>query len=143
MNRSFFEHALHNEKALDFISKEAEFNDWSITIAFYTALHFVRAKSNENGEFITFDEWFNKQKKIEREKKNFNFTKHEAIERLAFLISKDCGNEYKRLSGFAKNSRYSEYKVDPQKMRCVNYGLAQIKKACYNVNDYSLQVPAK
>jgi UDP-GlcNAc3NAcA epimerase len=41
--QKFFEHAKHNEKACNFINTSStnEFNDWVITIAFYSAVHYI------------------------------------------------------------------------------------------------------
>lgn len=35
-------HAAHNEKACDYLLKSRLFNDWVITTAFYSALHYVQ-----------------------------------------------------------------------------------------------------
>lgn len=36
------QHAIHNEEACDFLLSSNKFNDWVITTAFYSALHFVQ-----------------------------------------------------------------------------------------------------
>lgn len=36
------EHAIHNEAACDFLLSSKRFNDWVVTTAFYSALHFIQ-----------------------------------------------------------------------------------------------------
>jgi hypothetical protein len=130
---SFFEHALHNDSAFAHMSKTNEFNDWSVTIAFYAALHFVRGKSKKNGLFTDFETWFKAENRKARECDNFTFNKHLAVQNLAYQLGKDCGDEYKRLLSFSKNSRYHSYKVTNNQVTCAKFALEKVKQATYCV----------
>jgi hypothetical protein len=38
------EHAKHNEELCDFLISVGKYNDWVITTAFYSAIHYVQSK---------------------------------------------------------------------------------------------------
>jgi hypothetical protein len=54
-------HALHNEEACDYLFADEKFNDWVVTTAFYSALHFAHHElfpGNYEGTHHTgFDEY--------------------------------------------------------------------------------------
>ena len=72
------QHAIHNEEACKFLLTSKKFNDWVVTTAFYSALHFVQNELfplTDNGQKYTdFNVYFGKVLK----KKNKKLSKHSA-----------------------------------------------------------------
>ena len=55
-------HAKHNERVCNFLSKKEDFTDWIVTTSFYSAIHFVDHKIfpfEESGlKFNTIEQYF-------------------------------------------------------------------------------------
>jgi len=130
MNSDIFEHANHNHEAFQYIRSSEKFNDWAITTAFYSALHFVRARAQKIGIFQEFESWYAAENQREQMNGNRRFNGHEATKILASRLSRDCGLEYDRLLSWAKNSRYNDYKVSRDRVKCAAHGLEKIKSTC-------------
>lgn len=126
-------HALHNEQVYQFLKKKAEFIDWRVTTAFYTALHFVESKlfplttkfAGKENSFRSIEEYRNFYGKR---------SKHQARIHAVKNNIKGCRTEYKELFDLSMQARYRDYQfnnaeqVDRKIERC----LVRIKKACDN-----------
>lgn len=108
------EHARHNDKALKHFDKDPNFLDWVITVAFYSALHYVKFKlfpfeeTLENGvihKHNNFDAYyrFYKYKKL---------NKHELLLELVTLNLSEIAIEYNQLKDMCWTARYIDYKTD-------------------------------
>jgi hypothetical protein len=89
------QHAIHNEEVCDFLLSSNKFNDWVVTTAFYSALHFVQHEIfpiTEGGQVYTdLNEYYGKVLK----KKNQNFTKHFATIQLVNSKLPKCSPFYR------------------------------------------------
>lgn len=104
-------HAIHNEKACDFLLSSGEFNDWVITTAFYSALHYVCNElfplEHQNITFENFERYY---------RENFNNTgktqsKHSVIISLVSAALPSCNMFYRSLYDQCMTARYSNYVV--------------------------------
>ena len=63
------DHAVHNERACDFLLSSGEFNDWVVTTTFYAALHYVRYElfplERNNVIYNNFEKYFSNISKKE------------------------------------------------------------------------------
>ncbi len=124
-------HALHNEKAYQFLKKKAEFIDWRVTTAFYAALHFVEHKlfpltvtfAGKEQSFRSIEEYRNFYGKR---------SKHQARIHAVKNNIKGCRTEYKELFDLSMQARYRNYQFDNSKRvdRKIERCLTGIKKAC-------------
>ena len=114
----YFTHAKHNfdmcEKIIDINkkSKDSEFNDWVVTTAFYSGIHYIYAycfkdKFEHNGKYYKdFDSYFEEVKGF------FKGSRHRATcdlasERMPFT----CASSIEFLFKEARSARYNNYKV--------------------------------
>lgn len=106
------EHALHNEQVCEFIHKENKYHDWTVTTAFYSALHFVQF------EIFPFDDGFgNIYHSFDHyyaEKIRHRMSKHEATHQLVAKHLKTCNAKYKWLMDTCRTARYNNYKILPK-----------------------------
>jgi len=105
------EHAKHNEEACDFLLNSEKFNDWVVTTAFYSALHYI---CNEIFPLEQYDETFNSFETYYRS--NFknagsSQTKHSVIISLVNTKLTSCNIFYRSLYDLCMKARYSNYNV--------------------------------
>jgi hypothetical protein len=86
----------HNESLLNDLktSFPTKYNDWKITIVFYTALHYLKAFAKIKGKEIgtTHDEMI----------KNIDASRHDCV----LQVTKPVFETYKRLYRYSRDSRY-------------------------------------
>lgn len=111
------QHAIHNEEVCDFLLASDKFNDWVVTTAFYSALHFVQHEIfplTEGGQVYTdLNEYYGKVLK----KKNQNFTKHFATIQLVNSKLPKCSPFYRWLHDACMTARYTNYEVSSSKAK--------------------------
>ena len=109
-------HAEHNELVCEFLSQDGRFNDWVVTTAFYSALHYVSYElfPLEEGEitFGSLDEVCStKLTGFSNPAKN----KHNMLKSLVQAkCSKRCSALYRKLFDRCMNARYVNYQVSKQ-----------------------------
>lgn len=101
------DHALHNEKVCNFISKKEDYSDWIITTAFYSAIHFVRHLMipviMPNGDIKNcFEDFFTCQRSGMEGRHGFQ-------NRYVSTNLKTIAVEYKQLHDWCNQARYFEY----------------------------------
>ncbi|RPA68440.1 hypothetical protein EF405_12345 [Cyclobacteriaceae bacterium YHN15] len=110
-------HAIHNEEACDYLLASNKFNDWVVTTAFYSALHFVQHEIfpiSEIGE--TFSDLNSYYAKVLK-KKNKGLSKHSATIQLVNSKLPKCSSYYRWLYDACMNSRYTNYSVSNKKAK--------------------------
>ena len=122
------QHAIHNEKTCDYLLASNQFNDWVITTAFYSALHYVQHEMfpmYESGKsHSNFENYFNNVLK----RKNKRINKHSATIELVKHKLPKCSNYYRWLYDACMNARYNNYSVSSQKASTAKIYLTEIKK---------------
>ncbi len=121
-------HAIHNEEACKFLLTSKKFNDWVVTTAFYSALHFVQHElfplSFNGHEYNDFNVYFDKVLK----NKNKKTSKHAATIELVKSNLPLCSSYYRWLHDACMSSRYNNYKVSDTKANSANNNLIELKK---------------
>ena len=101
------EHAEHNERVCNFLSKKVEYGDWIITTAFYSAIHYVRHLMLpgvfRNGKPCeSFEDLFSDQKFLSEGLHGFQLR----------YVKDNCRPiyiDYKQLHDLCNTARYVEY----------------------------------
>ena len=120
-------HANHNYSACNYMTKKQEYCDWIITIAFYSAVHFVRHKllpyQDMGTTYNTFDSLFKTKKEIGEGRHGFQlrYVKDE-IPEISF--------EYARLHEWSTNARYINYNYGRDDSKKAKEYLDKIKETC-------------
>lgn len=101
-------HAQRNEKLCLSLNKEGEFYDWSITTAFYSALHYVQFEifplNDGRRSFGSLDAYYNS---IQGRKNS----KHNVTIELVYEHLPEAGSKYKWLHDTCINARYHNYNI--------------------------------
>ena len=121
------EHAIHNEAACDFLLTSSQFNDWVVTTAFYSALHFVQHEifpiTEGNKTYRDLNEYYGKVLKIS----NKSLSKHTAT---ILLVSKKlpkCAAHYRWLHDACMTARYNNYSVSEDKAKLARKYLGDLR----------------
>lgn len=125
--------ALHNEEACNHLESSGKFNDWVVTTAFYSAMHFVQYKifpikikgEKKERTFNCFDDYYSAQK-FELK----GVSKHKATVNLVNENLPSISSKYRRLKDLCWSARYNSYKVDPLNVTLSKVILMEIKKEC-------------
>lgn len=120
-------HASHNENLCLFLQKNGQYNDWVITTAFYSALHYTQHKlfpfTYNQISYNCFNDYYN-AKKINK------ITKHKCMIKLVEQNIPTIRARYRWLYDCCMNARYSNYNVSPQKAKKASTYMTDIKKVC-------------
>jgi len=104
------DHAVHNERACDFLLSSGEFNDWVVTTTFYAALHYVRYElfplERNNVIYNNFEKYFSNISK----KENMQ-SQHKALIRLVETELYSCAAFYRYLYDQCRTARYVNYSI--------------------------------
>lgn len=130
------DHAIHNEEVYNYLRKNLDYIDWVITVAFYTALHYVENEifpcvikiGGKDKEFDSLEEYHD----YFGGGRSLHATRKKAVkEKLP-----TCRSAYEGLFNLCMTARYHQYKYDePQKIdRIVEKWLHKIRKACTENN---------
>ncbi|MBK7683661.1 MAG: hypothetical protein IPJ26_14860 [Bacteroidetes bacterium] len=138
-------HACHNHDACLELDKLLEYNDWVITTAFYSALHYVdhslfpdqfEIKGKES-RCTCFEEY------ISKKSKGAFVSPHALRLDLVFLKLEDIGSSYKTLFDLCKTARYKNFKMSIEDKNIALYELKNIKEFCVEVDLEPLRVAPK
>jgi hypothetical protein len=141
-------HANHNERVCDFLLEQSEgeqigenyhHNDWIITTAFYSALHYVQSvifpitKNHPVTDEIITINCFSVYYGIFRDEIKIN--KHDATARLVEEYRPLIGDAYRHLMDACKTARYNNYNVKLDYARFARKKLLRIKEGCLAPSD--------
>ena len=103
-------HAFHNEEVCKLIHATGKFNDWVITTAFYSAIHFVSFKlfpireeteAGEHYELNNLDEYHRFHQMA--------ISKHQALADLVYEYYPQIAADYDWLMSLCMTARYQHY----------------------------------
>ena len=121
-------HAIHNEDTCDFLLPTKKFNDWVVTTAFYSALHYVQNEifplEDSGTTYAEFDIYFREVLK----KKNRRLTKHSATIQLVNNRISAASPYYRWLHDTCMNARYTNYVVSDGKAQTAKAFLTNLKQ---------------
>jgi hypothetical protein len=126
------EHARHNEKVFKTLDRDPDSLDWVITIAFYSALHYVRYKvfpltvKKENGDphiHKSFDDYSSYHRYD-------GIGKHEMLLELVATHCPEILFEYNQLKDVCWTARYVDYKFDRDVSNLAKKHQKAIKEYC-------------
>lgn len=119
------EHGAHNEVLCDHILQKGSHNDWAITTAFYSAIHYIDHKIFPlvlQGQTVSNIEQANNILKKP--------SRHSAREVLVTQFLSCQTANYAFLDKSCRNARYRNYKVSKDKAKIVRARLSQIITKC-------------
>lgn len=123
------EHALHNEKACNYLDKKKEFTDWVITTAFYSSLHFVNYKifpfKEGNIEYTSLDIYHSSVMTAGRK-----ISKHGLLCELVRKRLVNIAPDYRHLKDISNTARYVDYKHHRYVSNYAKTCLKNIKESC-------------
>jgi hypothetical protein len=126
---TFLEHARHNKKAFDYLNSASIYPDWTITTAFYCAMHYSYAilfPLSENGAtYRNIEEYYNANKRP-----NGGDSKHGMTLKLVRRYHPTIGEKYKTLKDVAHTSRYHDYNLPNAVVAMVRRNLQVIESYC-------------
>lgn len=127
-------HALHNEQLCSHLSVVGGYNDWVVTTAFYSALHYVQSRmfpmtvtNPYTGTAITLDNfpaYYGLFKSVH------NRSKHAVTLMLVANKLPATYNAYKRLYDACMSARYNNYQVSAAMAALAQKSLLVVKGAC-------------
>lgn len=104
------DHAVHNEQLCQLLFKDGNYNDWVITTAFYSALHYVHHEIfpfiDGAREYTSFDNYYNSIPKGQKKG-----SKHSVTIDLILAHDNEAGQIYKWLHDTCRTARYHKYKL--------------------------------
>lgn len=105
------DHAIHNEETCDFLLQSGKFNDWALTTAFYSALHYVCYElfpmEIDNVNYDCFERYY----RLSSNNSNNSKSKHKVIIALVKTHIPSCNMLYRSLYDQCMTARYNNYKV--------------------------------
>ena len=129
--RTNLDQARHNKELCEYLLKDGNFNDWVITTAFYSSLHFVLYKAFECEEglkkkYKDFEDYY-----MKNNFKEYRLSKHAAIKNIAFeCLGIEISAEYQNLMDKCHTARYRNKKTHKNEADHAYATLKMIEEAC-------------
>lgn len=105
------QHAEHNEELCEKINELKEYDDWVVTTAFYSCIHFVEHRlfplNEQNVTYQTFDKYYN-DTVLSKSRKT---SKHATKLRLVESYLPKVYPHYRRLMDNCMTARYRNYRI--------------------------------
>jgi len=122
------EHGNHNLDLCKIILDEGGYNDWVVTTAFYSAVHFVEHALfpliEKNVEYKTFNEYW------QNIYSHRHVSKHDCKKKLVNKYIPAVRTEYRELYEDCFSSRYNNYQVNDYNAQQAIKKAHKIKAAC-------------
>lgn len=107
MSRSPLDHARHNARTCKYLDKDGDFNDWVVTTAFYSALHYVEAAifplTVQGDTYQSFDEYCSEKPSSDG--------KHKRRSSLVYKHLITVHGDYDWLKNESWTARYNSYQT--------------------------------
>jgi hypothetical protein len=120
-------HAQHNEELCYKLHAEGKWNDWVITTAFYSAIHFVEERlfplKVKETEYKSFDEYYSQRTDGSR-------SQHEARLKLVSVHLHKAYGSYRWLHDSCRTARYYNYAATPEMANTAVMKLKVAKSLC-------------
>ncbi|MBU0487531.1 MAG: hypothetical protein KKD31_06215 [Bacteroidetes bacterium] len=121
-------HGRHNEELFLALFEEGVYRDWVITVAFYTAIHYVEERLFPtrfyNAEVHSLEEAH------ERIPVNRRFSRHTTRGQLVQSRLPKSYQSYDKLRKQSQNARYVDYQISDQLYKKSKEWLTNIKNVC-------------
>jgi hypothetical protein len=123
-------HALHNERASNYLFNSKDFSDWVVTTAIYSAIFFVhhelfpgffKVKSDEKRLISTFEDYLLNVRGNSPHKVRLELVRHHLPE--IFL-------PYKTLHDTCQTARYKDYQISEEEVIVCRDALSDMKSRC-------------
>jgi len=122
------DHALHNEELCDMLLQTKKYNDWVVTTAFYSAIHFIECKlfpcKIKGKDYKTFNLYY------DNAIKTYQLSKHSLKAKLIFEMLPEIDPHYRWLKDACQTARYIDYTVTNGQAEASNKYLKIIKRTC-------------
>ena len=130
-------HAKHNKEVCEFIKQNEQFNDWVVTTAFYSSIHFLEnflfpnnyedpSNSKRIRSFTDFDSYC----KAFRRSREYFIDKHTIRLELVEEVFPEIANDYQTLMDTCFTARYKNYIVDSTTTQVCYQCLEEIEDLC-------------
>lgn len=123
---TFLDHARHNKKAFDYLNIASDYPDWTVTVAFYCAMHYSYAilfpLKSGGATYNNIEQYFEAKKRV-------GDSKHGMTLNLIRQHHSLIGEKYKILKDIAHTSRYHDYNI-------AKPVVDQARKYLKNIEDY-------
>jgi len=126
------DHAIHNEETCDFLLSSGKYNDWVVTTAFYSALHYI---CYELFPLERNDEIYNNFEAYHRSNynKENSDSKHSSIIKLINTELPSCNMFYRSLFDQCMKARYINYMVSNDFALKAKRNLDNIKRQLHKI----------
>lgn len=125
-------HALHNESCCTMLVANGGYQDWVITTAFYSSLHFVKHKlfplHYDGDTYANFDEYC----RFIKRRSGSHIHPHEIQRELVARFASHISADYEGLYDLCWSARYHNYQLDDEFVEEALAHLKSIKRFCYN-----------
>ena len=130
------EHAEHNEDACKYLLDSGKYNDWVITTAFYSALHYVYYElfpmEYRNNSYSNFNSYYDSL--FDYLNVNSRPSKHHVTIELVNLRLPNCNRFFRWLHNECFNARYKNYQISCEKANIAMKYLSNIKRELNKLN---------
>jgi len=125
-------HARHNEKVCKHLKDNGSFNDWVVTTAFYSSIHYIDCElfpkqyiSPANGKHRTFNDFESYYHSTDKTR-----NKHKVRQDLVEEFIPELADDYQTLKDNCWTARYVDYKIDNEIAELCYTCLQNIKGIC-------------
>lgn len=121
------EHAQHNEELCDKLHAEGKWNDWVVTTAFYSAMHYTDERlfplKVKDVEYKNFDEYYS-------QRTDGSKSQHDAHLRLIAAHLHKAHSAYRWLYDCCRTARYYDYRTTSALADAAVIKLRVVKSLC-------------
>lgn len=124
-------HAEHNEALCRHLVRHGQFNDWVVTTAFYSAMHYVYHQlfplKIGKDNYTDFNDFYHREGLTRYGRAA---SKHNVTVKLVFEFLKAAGPAYRGLHDMCFHARYKNYQISDAEAKAALQRLEIVKAAC-------------
>lgn len=124
-------HAEHNEALCDHLLANGQFNDWVVTTAFYSAMHFVYHQlfplKVGATTYPDFNDFYHRDGQTRYGR---SASKHTVTVNMVFEFMPKAGPAYRGLFDMCFRARYKDYQVSAAEAKAAKQRLGLVKAHC-------------